>query len=123
MDATLVTGLAILFIAGVVLFITSRALTGLPWESTYEVTVKVPDAAKLVRHADVRIGGARVGQVLSIKAVKREGEQPPHAELKLQLRDAGWPLPKDSTAEVRLASVLGGKYLSLVPGRSERMVA
>jgi virulence factor Mce-like protein len=123
LDDTLVVGLLILLVAAVVLFVTSRALTGLPWQQTYEVTVQVPDAAKLVKHADVRIGGARVGQVLSIKAAKREGEQPPHAELKLQLRENAWPLPKDTTAEVRLASVLGGKYLSLVPGRGRTMVA
>jgi virulence factor Mce-like protein len=123
LDDTLVTGLVILFVAAVVLFVTSRALTGLPWQKNYRVTVEVSDAAKLVKHADVRIGGARVGQVLKINAVKREGDKPPHAELELQLRESAWPLPKDTTAEVRLASVLGGKYLSLVPGRSTQMVA
>lgn len=123
MDDTLVVGLTILALAAIVLFVTSRALTGLPWQSTYEVTVKVPDAAKLVKHADVRVGGARVGQVLKIEAVGRRGDAPPHANLRLQLRDQAWPLPTDTTAEVRLSSVLGGKYLSLVPGTSTRDVA
>jgi len=121
MNDTLVVGLAILAVAGVILAVTSRAQNGLPWQDTYDVRVTVPDAGKLTKNADVRIGGARVGQVLSIDALPPEGDEPPRASLKLQLKEVE-PLPVDTTVEVRLASVLGGKYVSLVPGDAERTV-
>jgi virulence factor Mce-like protein len=123
LDDTLVTGLVILAVAAIVLLVTSRAQNGLPWQRTYTVTVPVPDAGKLTRNADVRIGGARVGQVLKIRAAPPHGRTPPHAELEVQLRRRTGPLPADTTAEVRLSSVLGGKYLSIVPGRSRRTIA
>ena len=104
------------------LWLSFQAQTGQPWEPTKRVEIAVPDGGKLMRNADVRIGGARVGQVLSIEAVAREGNVPPHAVLDVQLEAEHGDLPVDSTAEVRLASVLGGKYVSLVPGESEEMV-
>jgi virulence factor Mce-like protein len=115
---TRVVGL--LMIAGgfLILWLAFQAQTGLPWESTSRVMVEVPDAGKLTRNAEVRIGGARVGQVLSMEAVPRDGDKPAHAELEVQLDKAYGDLPVDTTSEVRLASVLGGKYLSLVPGKS-----
>jgi virulence factor Mce-like protein len=121
MDDTLVVGLVILAAAGMVMAISYRAQNGLPWERPYDVSVEVPDAGKLVKNAEVRIGGARVGQVLKIEAVPRRGAKPPHARLAVQLKE-GAPLPADTKAEVRIQSVLGGKYLSLVPGKSERTI-
>ena len=122
MDDTLVVGLVILGITAIVLAITSRAQNGLPWEPTYDITVAVPDAGKLSRNAEARIGGARVGQVLEIDAAPPRGKQPPHALLKVQLEEKAGPLPVDTRVEVRVASVLGGKFLDIVPGHSERTV-
>jgi virulence factor Mce-like protein len=122
LDDTLVVGLAMIAAAAVILYLSFRAATGLPWESTQRIEIAVPDAGKLMRNADVRIGGARVGQVLAMEAVPREGDVPPHAVLDVQLERSAAPLPADSTAEVRLASVLGGKYVSIVPGDSERTI-
>jgi phospholipid/cholesterol/gamma-HCH transport system substrate-binding protein len=122
LDDTLVVGLVILAVGAVVLLVTSRAQNGYPWQEHLRVTVAVPDAGKLTKNADVRIGGARVGQVLSIDAVPARGAEPAHAELQVELEGDAGPLPVDTTAEVRLSSVLGGKFVSLVPGRSERTV-
>ena len=121
-DNTFVVGLVLLGVAAVVLWLAFQAQTGLPWEPTRRVVVEVPDAGKLIRNAEVRIGGARVGQVLTMRAIPRRGDTPPHARLDVQLDAAHGELPVDTTSEVRLASVLGGKYLSLVPGKSERIV-
>ena len=122
LDDTLVMGLLILTIVAAVLYISYTALSGLPWQTVNTVDVAVPDAGKVAKNAEVRIGGARVGQVLGIEAVPREGRVPAHARLEVQLQGHVDPLPADTRAEVRLGSVLGGKYLELTPGRSDRTI-
>jgi virulence factor Mce-like protein len=94
-----------------------RAQDGLPAQATYRVHADVPDAGKLTEHADVRIGGARVGHVLKIVPQPPRGSRPPFTRLELQLDSDAGPLPAGTRTEVRLASVLGGKYVSLTPTR------
>ena len=53
------------------MFVAYNANEGLPFVPTYDVSVDVPDAAQLVKGDDVRIGGARVGQVQEVTAVER----------------------------------------------------
>ncbi len=118
----LLFGAAILLAVAGILYISYTAPQGLPWQATRSIEVAVPDAGKLSKNADVRIGGARVGQVLGAHAVPATAERPAHAVLDVQLHGDVARLPVDTTAEVRLASVLGGKYLSIVPGRSERTI-
>lgn len=120
---TLVMGLFAIAVTGVAVAISYRAQNGLPWLSTYDISVDVPDAGKLLKNADVRIGGARVGQVLAIEAQPPGEDHPPFTRLRVALNPDVGPLPVDTSAEVRLASVLGGKFLDLVPGASERTVA
>jgi virulence factor Mce-like protein len=119
---TLVLGLAALAFALVALAISYRAQNGLPWISTYRIQADVPDGSKLLKNADVRIGGARVGQVLAIHAEPGGDGHPPFTRLDLALKPGVGPLPADSSVEVRLASVLGGKFLDLVPGKSKETV-
>ena len=64
---------------------------------SYSVNVDVENAAQLVKNADVRVGGARVGQVLTITAEPRDSTWPhPYARLKLQLQKSLEPLPLDT---------------------------
>jgi len=117
-----VAGLAIVLAAAIVMYISYTAQNGLPWAQSYSVQIAVPDAGKLIKNTDVKVGGARVGQVLKIEAVPRRGKVPPHAVLDVKLTDDVGPLPADTTAEVRLASVLGGKYVEIVPGKSRKTI-
>jgi virulence factor Mce-like protein len=121
-DDTLIAGVLILVAGALVVAISYSAQNGLPWKGTYDIELAVPDAGKVGKNAEVRIGGARVGQVVEIRAVPREGDVPPHAVLDAKLDGDVGPLPVDTTAEVRLGSVLGGKYIELVPGRSDRTI-
>jgi virulence factor Mce-like protein len=121
-DDTLVMGVLIIVAASCLLYVSYTALSGLPWQQTHTLTVQVPDGGKLLKNADVRIGGARVGQILEIEAVPPQGRLPAHAELEVQLRGSVDPLPADTRAEVRLASPLGGKYLALTPGTEQRTI-
>jgi virulence factor Mce-like protein len=119
---TLVIGLVALAVVAVAVAISYRAQNGLPWASVYRVHADVPDGAKLLKNADVRIGGARVGQVLGIHAEPGQDGRPPFTRLDLALDAGAGPLPADTTSEVRLASVLGGKFLDLIPGDSEETI-
>ena len=121
-DSVALNGIVTLLVVGIAVYLSYTANNGLPFEPTYKVSADVPSAGQLVRHADVRIGGARVGQVMSIEAIPATKRQPAHARLHLALAQSAGKLPVDSRSEVRLASILGGKYLALVPGRSHQTI-
>ncbi len=94
------------------------AENGLPFVPTYNVNVDVQNASELVKNADVRVGGARVGQVLAITPEPATRAYPhPFARLGLALQRGLERLPSDTRYQVRLASVLGGKYVELIPGQ------
>jgi phospholipid/cholesterol/gamma-HCH transport system substrate-binding protein len=68
--------------------------------------------------ADVRIAGVKVGTVTSSRIV------PDTFAAQLTLRvDRSLKLPTDTSAEITSEGLLGGKYVSLVPGGSEQFLA
>ena len=67
-----VIGVAIVVAAAVVMYISYTAQNGLPWASSYSIQIAVPDAGKLIKTTDVKVGG-RLGQVLRVEAVPRKG--------------------------------------------------
>ncbi len=102
----------------IAVYLSYIAENGLPFVATYDVSVDVSDAAELTKNADVRIGGTRVGQVLTIRAETATRTWPhPFARLGLALNRNLDPLAPDTRYQVRLASVLGAKYLEILPGR------
>jgi virulence factor Mce-like protein len=112
-------GAITILVMGVAVYLSYIAENGLPFVPTYSVKVDVPNANELTKNADVRIGGARVGQVLTITpepAGTDPGYPHPFARLGLSLQRSLEPLPYDTRYQIRLASVLGGKYLELLPG-------
>ncbi len=116
-------GVVILGVAAVIVGISYTAQNGLPLLPAYRVYVDVPNAAEMTKNSDVRIGGARVGQVLTITAEPARGKRPPFARLGLYLTNPrAKSLPVDTKTKIRLASLLGGKYLELTPGRSRKTV-
>ena len=71
----------------------------------------------LTNGADVRIAGVKVGSVSG----SRIDPQNFNAELVLRV-DRGLKLPADTSAEITSEGLLGGKYVSLVPGGSDRLL-
>ncbi len=67
---------------------------------------------------DVRISGIKVGQVLA----QSLNPQTFRAEVTFSVRD-GIEVPADSSAAIVSSGLLGGKYLSVVPGGDERLLA
>jgi virulence factor Mce-like protein len=101
----------------IAVYLSYIAENGLPFVPTYNINVQVDNANELVKNADVRIGGARVGQVLTITPELPTKAWPhPYARLGLSLQQSLDPLASDTRYQVRLASVLGGKYLEIIPG-------
>jgi phospholipid/cholesterol/gamma-HCH transport system substrate-binding protein len=81
-----------------------------PWARTHTVTAQVSDVDGIAVSSDVRIAGRLVGQVTEVRA---RGD---HADVTVHIDDSEWPLPADTTAAIRLATLLGQKYLELAPG-------
>ena len=68
--------------------------------------------------ADVKVSGIKVGKVLS----QQLDPATYRAEITFSVRD-GVELPADSSAAIVSSGLLGGKYLSLVPGGDEKLLA
>lgn len=68
--------------------------------------------------ADVRIAGVKVGSVTD----SRIDPQSFGAVLTMRV-DRSLRLPDDTSAEITSEGLLGGKYVSLVPGGSEKLLA
>jgi ABC-type transporter Mla subunit MlaD len=109
----------------VAVFLAYNANNGLPFVPTYRVSVEIPDAARLVKNNEVRIGGTRVGVIESIDVVKPEqgfasqsttSNQDVVAELNLKLDKSASPIPEDSVFRVRYRSSFGLKYLEITRG-------
>ncbi|MCB4824332.1 outer membrane lipid asymmetry maintenance protein MlaD [Roseicella aerolata] len=83
-----------------------------------QLTARFDRIDGLANGADVRIAGVKVGAVTA----SRIDPETFGAELTLRV-DRSLKLPSDTSAEVTSEGLLGGKYVSLVPGGSERLLA
>lgn len=105
MLAGVIAGIVMLFIVGVMAKINIDFAA--PWAKTHTLTVVTTDADGIGVSSDVRINGRLVGQVTATRAVG------PQAEVTIHVDDSEWPLPDNTTASVRLATLLGQKYIEL----------
>jgi len=112
-------GAATTLVVIVAVFLAYNANNGLPFVPTYQLSVRVPNAANLVKGNEVRIGGARVGLVNEITPVRLPNGRY-EAELGLKLQSSVKPLPVDSTVLIRPRSALGLKYVEITKGTSPR---
>ena len=119
LGSPILVGTLTIIVLGIAVYLSYIAANGLPFVPSYRVNVQVANADEVSKNADVRIGGARVGQVLTITPEPRSRTWPhPYAQLRLSLQRSVAPLAPDTHYEIRLSSVLGGKYVELYPGRS-----
>ncbi|WP_419895794.1 outer membrane lipid asymmetry maintenance protein MlaD [Roseomonas sp. USHLN139] len=81
------------------------------------LTAKFDRIDGLSAGADVRIGGVKVGSVVD----QRIDPKTYLAVLRLRV-DSGIGVPSDSSAEITSESLLGGKYVALVPGGADSML-
>jgi ABC-type transporter Mla subunit MlaD len=116
-SSPILVGAVTILVVIVAVFLAYNANNGLPFVSTYNLKVKVPNADALVKGNEIRIGGVRVGVVKSVTPVQ-EADGRVAAELKLSLDKSAEPLPVDSTVTIRPKSALGLKFLQVTPGDS-----
>jgi phospholipid/cholesterol/gamma-HCH transport system substrate-binding protein len=87
-------------------------------DSGYELIARFDRVDGLQRGADVRIGGIKIGTVIDQNLDPTTYQ----AEVRFTIRD-DVKLPTDSSVAVASDGLLGGKYLSLVPGGDVDMLA
>jgi virulence factor Mce-like protein len=90
---------------------------GAPWAPSHTISAQVTDADGMSAGSDVRIAGRLVGQVVTVQAA---GD---HTNITFHVDAGDWPLPRDTSASVRLATLLGQKYIQLNPGHSSQPMA
>jgi ABC-type transporter Mla subunit MlaD len=115
-------GAVTVLVAIVAVFLSYNANTGLPFVPTYDLKANLPNGSQLVTGFEVRIGGARVGQISTIEPKQRE-DGSTYAQITMKLDKEIEPLPTNSELLVRPRSALGLKYVELRPGRSEEGLA
>jgi phospholipid/cholesterol/gamma-HCH transport system substrate-binding protein len=109
-----VVGAITTLIVIVAVFLAYNASNGLPFVPVYRVSAEMPNASRLVRNNEVRIGGHRVGVVESVEATQNKQTGEAAAKLNLKLDRSIKPLPATTQIRVRYKSSFGLKYLELV---------
>ena len=94
------------------------ANTGRTPVSGYYLLARFDRIDGLAVGADVRVAGVKVGSITAA----RVNPQTFQAEVAFTVQNAV-KLPRDTSAEITSDGLLGGKYLSLVPGGDDRMLA
>jgi virulence factor Mce-like protein len=118
-SSPILVGAVTILVVIVAVFLAYNANNGLPFVSTYNLKVNVPNANALVKGNEVRIGGVRVGIVKSV-VPEQKSNGDVYAELSLSLDKTAEPLPVDSTVTIRPKSALGLKFLQVTPGDSSQ---
>ncbi|MGY4830728.1 outer membrane lipid asymmetry maintenance protein MlaD [Sphaerotilaceae bacterium SBD11-9] len=110
-------GLFVLIGAAAILFLALKAgnLLTLNFDETYSVAAKFDNIGGLKPRAAVKSAGVVVGRVESISFDDKTYQ----ARVTLQL-EKKFAFPKDSSAKILTAGLLGEQYLGLEPGAAEK---
>jgi phospholipid/cholesterol/gamma-HCH transport system substrate-binding protein len=113
-------GLFVLLGAAAILFLALKAgnLLTLSFDSGYTVTARFDNIGGLKRQAAVKSAGVVVGRVQSITFDSKTYQ----AQVELAL-NKGVAFPKDSSAKILTAGLLGEQYIGLEPGYGETNLA
>lgn len=111
-----VMGAVVLIVAGLFLFF-SYTSSGVRAIDGYTVTAKFDRVDGLAVGGDVRLSGIRVGTV-----TEQTLDPETYLAVVRMSIDPAVRLPKDSSAEIVSAGLLGERYLALVPGGAEEMI-
>ena len=115
--AEAIAGLVVLAVAGWFLaFALGR--TGASGSSHYQLSASFPSAAGISVGSDVRVSGLKVGTVTAQKL------DPVTFQAIVRFNvDAAVHLPLDSSAAITSEGLLGGSFVSLIPGGDSEMLA
>ncbi len=85
--------------------------------STYALTARFDNIGGLKKHAPVRSAGVTVGRVSSIELDRKTYQGVVRMEL-----DSKVEFPKDSSARILTAGLLGDQYIGVEPGADEKIL-
>ncbi|MDW8443419.1 MAG: outer membrane lipid asymmetry maintenance protein MlaD [Acetobacteraceae bacterium] len=115
--AEVVAGAVVLAVAGVFL-VYAVTHTGRSLGPGYDLVAKFDRIDGIGPGADVKVSGVKVGSVVA----QRLDPETFLAVVTMRI-DPAVRLPVDTSAEITSESLLGGRYIALVPGGSDRMLA
>ncbi len=111
-----ILGGVVLVVAGLFLAF-AYSSTGIQAVSGYELFAKFDRIDGLKNGGDVRLSGIKVGTVIGQSIDPKTYLAVVRVSVDPSIR-----LPLDSAAEIVSDGLLGGKYMSLVPGADEKMI-
>ena len=113
-------GLFVLIGGAAVLFLALKAgnLLSLNFDETYPVVANFDNIGGLKSHAAVKSAGVVVGRVESISFDDKTYQ----AKVALQMQKK-FAFPKDSSAKILTAGLLGEQYIGMEPGASDKSMA
>ena len=86
--------------------------------STYSLVARFDNIGGLKRQAPVRTAGVTVGRVVGIELDKKTYQGLVHIQV-----DSRVEFPKDSSARILTAGLLGDQYIGVEPGADEKNLA
>jgi phospholipid/cholesterol/gamma-HCH transport system substrate-binding protein len=86
--------------------------------SGYEIMAKMPRVDGLAIGTDVRLSGIKIGAVDELALDPKTYLVTLHMNIRKDI-----PIPDDSSLMVTSSGILGGSYLSITPGGSDKMLA
>lgn len=110
-------GLFVLIGAAALLFLALKAgnLLSISFEPTYTVTARFDNIGGLKPRAAIKSAGVVVGRVTAITFDDKSFQ----ANVQMELQK-GYAFPKDSSAKILTAGLLGEQYIGLEPGAEEK---
>jgi phospholipid/cholesterol/gamma-HCH transport system substrate-binding protein len=112
-DQALWVGLFIIVALGTTLGLLFTLTDAALFRGRYIVTTNVPDAGGIRRGDPVQMRGVSIGRVMGF-AIDKQG-----VTLRLEI-EGEYPLPEDSTVQLRSAGLLGGMVAEVEPGSSQQ---
>ncbi|MEA2348884.1 MAG: phospholipid/cholesterol/gamma-HCH transport system substrate-binding protein [Thermoleophilaceae bacterium] len=111
-------GVIVVAIGAFLAFVAFQATTGPPFQVPYKINVTVPSGSPTLRVGQaVRIGGQLAGLISHIEPDRAHDDATVTANI---TKPAFRPLPEDTTAYVRVHSIVYETYLELRPGTSDQ---
>ncbi|BBJ32191.1 outer membrane lipid asymmetry maintenance protein MlaD [Rickettsia asiatica] len=113
-----IIGFVVLIIALLFLIFAYKTGSSITSLKGYQVTANFQSAEGIAVGSDVMISGIKIGSVKKITLDPNSF----YASVYLNINDAV-KIPKDSKAQVVTSGLLGGKYISIVPGNDDENLA
>ncbi|MFV9857953.1 outer membrane lipid asymmetry maintenance protein MlaD [Rickettsia sibirica] len=113
-----IIGFVVLIIALLFLIFAYKTGSAITSSKGYQVTAHFQSAEGIAVGSDVMISGIKIGSVKQITLDPNSFD----ASVYLNIND-DVKIPKDSKAQVVTSGLLGGKYISIVPGNDDENLA